>query len=89
MSEDFSTLLEESISKLQVKTGTIINGTVIDVKKDLVIWCLTLFIISMDVYWESLVGKNMFGYGGDLYGKIILIKPIMTAYQQNLRLINL
>ena len=37
MSEDFSTLLEESISKLQVKPGTIINGTVIDVKKDLVI----------------------------------------------------
>ena len=37
MSEDFSTLLEESISKLQVKAGTIINGTVIDVKKDLVI----------------------------------------------------
>ena len=33
MSEDFSTLLEESISKLQVKAGTIINGTVIDVKK--------------------------------------------------------
>ena len=29
MSEDFSTLLEESISKLQVKAGTIINGTVI------------------------------------------------------------
>ena len=37
MSEDFSTLLEESISKLQVKPGAIINGTVVDVKKDLVI----------------------------------------------------
>jgi len=37
MSEDFSRLLEESISKLQVKPGTIINGVVIDVKKDLVI----------------------------------------------------
>ena len=37
MSEDFSTLLEESISKLQIKPGAIINGTVIDVKKDLVI----------------------------------------------------
>ena len=37
MSEEFSTLLEESISKLQVKPGTIINGTVIDIKKDLVI----------------------------------------------------
>ena len=35
--EEFSTLLEESISKLQVKPGTIINGTVIDIKKDLVI----------------------------------------------------
>ena len=37
MSEDFSTLIEESISKLQVKPGAIINGTVIDIKKDLVI----------------------------------------------------
>ena len=37
MSEDFSILLEESISKLQVKSGSIITGTVIDVKKDLVI----------------------------------------------------
>ena len=37
MSEEFSTLLEASISKLQVKPGTIINGTVIDIKKDLVI----------------------------------------------------
>ena len=37
MSEDFSRLIEESISKLQVKSGAIIMGTVIDVKKDLVI----------------------------------------------------
>ena len=37
MSEEFSTLLEASISKLQVKPGAIINGTVIDIKKDLVI----------------------------------------------------
>ena len=37
MSEDFSALIEESISKLQVKPGAIINGTVIDIKKDLVI----------------------------------------------------
>jgi len=34
MSEDFSILLEESISKLQVKSGSIITGTVIDIKKD-------------------------------------------------------
>ena len=37
MSDDFSRLIEESISKLQVKSGAIIMGTVIDVKKDLVI----------------------------------------------------
>ena len=37
MSEDFSRLIEESISKLQVKSGAIIMGTVIHVKKDLVI----------------------------------------------------
>ena len=37
MSEDFSRLIEESISKLQVKSGAIIMGTVIDVKKDLVV----------------------------------------------------
>ena len=37
MSEDFIALIEESISKLQVKPGAIINGIVIDIKKDLVI----------------------------------------------------
>ena len=37
MSEDFTSLLEESISKLQVKQGSIINGTVVDIKKDTVI----------------------------------------------------
>ena len=37
MSEDFTALIEESISRLQVKPGAIINGTVIDIKKDLVI----------------------------------------------------
>ena len=37
MNEDFSILIEESISKLQVKSGAIINGLVIDIKKDLVI----------------------------------------------------
>ena len=37
MSEDFTNLIEQSISKLQVKQGSIINATVIDIKKDLVI----------------------------------------------------
>ena len=35
MSEDFTNLIEQSISKLQVKQGSIINATVIDIKKDL------------------------------------------------------
>ena len=58
MSEDFSTLLEESISKLQVKAGTIINGTVIDVKKDLV-------IVSAGLKSEGMIPIDQFiGFDG-------------------------
>ena len=60
MSEDFSTLLEESISKLQVKTGTIINGTVIDVKKDLV-------IVSAGLKSEGMIPIDQFiGFDGKI-----------------------
>jgi len=58
MSEDFSTLLEESISKLQVKAGTIINGTVVDVKKDLV-------IVSAGLKSEGMIPIDQFiGFDG-------------------------
>ncbi len=60
MSEDFSTLLEESISKLQVKAGTIINGTVIDVKKDLV-------IVSAGLKSEGMIPIDQFiGFDGKI-----------------------
>ena len=60
MSEDFSTLLEESISKLQVKAGTIINGTVIDVKKDLV-------IVNVGLKSEGMIPIDQFiGFDGKI-----------------------
>ena len=60
MSEDFATLLEESISKLQVKAGTIINGTVIDVKKDLV-------IVSAGLKSEGMIPIDQFiGFDGKI-----------------------
>ena len=60
MSEDFSTLLEESISKLQVKAGTIINGTVIDVKKDLV-------IVNAGLKSEGMIPIDQFiGFDGNI-----------------------
>ena len=37
MSESFAELFEESISKAQMKTGSILNGTVVDIRGDYVI----------------------------------------------------
>ena len=37
MSESFAELLEESVARLQVRTGTIINGTVVEVRPDSVV----------------------------------------------------
>jgi O-antigen ligase len=47
------------------------------------IWALTLFIITIDTYIESLTGKNMLGYG-ELYGDRIVSffkdEPIVGGY---------
>lgn len=60
MSEDFSRLIEESISKLQVKSGAIIMGTVIDVKKDLV-------IVNAGLKSEGMIPIDQFiGFDGKL-----------------------
>ncbi len=60
MSEDFTNLIEQSISKLQVKQGSIINATVIDIKKDLV-------IVNAGLKSEGMIPIDQFiNYQGDL-----------------------
>ncbi len=60
MSEDFINLIEQSISKLQVKQGSIINATVIDIKKDLV-------IVNAGLKSEGMIPIDQFiNYQGDL-----------------------
>ncbi len=60
MSEDFTNLIDQSISKLQVKQGSIINATVIDIKKDLV-------IVNAGLKSEGMIPIDQFiNYQGDL-----------------------
>ena len=51
--------------------------------KILIIWTLTLFILTVDVYIESIVGTNILGYGQE-YGKRIVSffkdEPIVGGY---------
>ena len=64
MNEDFSILIEESISKLQVKSGAIINGFVIDIKKDLV-------IVNAGLKSEGMIPIDQFmGFDGKLEVKV-------------------
>jgi len=64
MNEDFSILIEESISKLQVKSGAIINGFVIDIKKDLV-------IVNAGLKSEGMIPIDQFiGFDGKIEVKI-------------------
>ena len=64
MNEDFSILIEESISKLQVKSGAIINGLVIDIKKDLV-------IVNAGLKSEGMIPIDQFmGFDGKLEVKV-------------------
>tara|TARA_B100000787_G_scaffold123511_1_gene92950 strand:+ start:741 stop:1988 length:1248 start_codon:yes stop_codon:yes gene_type:complete len=52
-------------------------------KKILVIWTLTLFILVVDVYIESFMGRNILGYG-ELYGSRIVSffkdEPVVGGY---------
>ena len=64
MNEDFSILIEESISKLQVKSGAIINGFVIDIKKDLV-------IVNAGLKSEGMIPIDQFiGFDGKIEVKV-------------------
>jgi O-antigen ligase len=51
--------------------------------KILIIWFLTLFIITLDTYIESFIGKNILGYG-EAYGSRIVSffkdEPIVGGY---------
>jgi len=51
--------------------------------KILIIWALTLFILTIDTYIESFTGKNILGYG-ELYGSRIVSffkdEPIVGGY---------
>ena len=52
--------------------------------KILIIWALSLFIICLDVYFESYFKKNMLGYGGpDVAFRIVSFfkdEPIVGGY---------
>ncbi len=64
MSENFSVLLEESISRLQVKPGAIIEGIVINVKKDLV-------IVNAGLKSEGMIPIDQFiGFDGKIDVKV-------------------
>jgi O-antigen ligase len=36
------------------------------INKVLIVWILTLSLLSLDTYIESILGKNILGYGGNL-----------------------
>ena len=60
-------------------------------KKVLYIWSVILFFILFDVFFESLNGRNILGYGGDEYGKRLVSffkdEPIIGGYINSLYLI--
>ena len=37
--------------------------------KVLIVWTLTLSLLSLDTHIESILGKNILGYGGNLWSK--------------------
>ena len=60
-------------------------------KKVLYSWSIILFFILLDVFFESLNGKNIFGYGGSEYGGRLVSffkdEPIIGGYINGLYLI--
>ena len=52
--------------------------------KILIVWTVTLIIISIDIYLESFSGKNILGYGDTEYGRRIVSffkdEPIVGGY---------
>ena len=53
------------------------------VNRVLIVWILTLFILSLDTYLESIHGKNILGYGGAYGSRIVSFfkdEPIVGGY---------
>jgi O-antigen ligase len=53
------------------------------VNRVLIVWMLTLFILSLDTYIESIFGKNILGYGEEYGGRIVSFfkdEPIVGGY---------
>ena len=53
------------------------------VNKVLIVWILTLFILSLDTHIESIVGKNILGYGEEYGARIVSFfrdEPIVGGY---------
>ena len=48
------------------------------------VWSLVISIVIFDVFWESLMGHNIFGFGGGQYGKRIVSffkdEPIVAGF---------
>ncbi|RUM95019.1 MAG: 30S ribosomal protein S1, partial [Thiothrix sp.] len=60
MSESFAELFEESLAFTQMKPGTIINGTVIDIRSDIV-------VVSAGLKSEGVIPiEQFYGVGGEL-----------------------
>lgn len=57
----------------------------------LTVWSLILIVILFDIFWESLNGQNIFGFGGDIYGRRIVSffkdEPIVGGFVNSLYLI--
>ena len=57
----------------------------------LTVWSLILTVILFDIFWESLNGQNIFGFGGDIYGRRIVSffkdEPIVGGFVNSLYLI--
>ena len=55
------------------------------------IWLITLFIIIADIFWESYMGVNILGFGGDIYGRRIVSffknEPIVGGFVNSFYLI--
>jgi len=60
-------------------------------KNVLFVWSVILFFVLFDIFFESFTGKNIFGFGGDDYGRRIVSffkdEPIVGGYVNGLYLI--
>jgi O-antigen ligase len=53
------------------------------INKTLIVWAITLFVLSVDTYIESIFGKNILGYGEEYGARIVSFfkdEPIVGGY---------